>query len=530
MRRLLAMALLSLAIMAAAVGTGYCANEQSLVLHLKFDQEIASGEDLSGQGNDATVNGAQWIENGITGGALQFDGVDDYLDCGNSESLDIADSDFTLELWIKTDTRDKWMSLIDNGRYGAGYGCFDIAIRDSNLLQSSYMWRTAEGDHQYKGRTELIRVRSVNDSRWHHIAVVVDRDQGGGLPRLFIDSVENTGGSTGNRGDAASIVLSNSDPLFIGADSPNSSGYFEGIIDEVRIYKRALTDAEVEAHYQEARAGQKLPTPLSPEARIKESPSYLLLYNNHVSLAFNKQKGLVGAFTLLPGQYLLMPNTWRSSVAYELGAESLSGENMSGRSFQGTNVGEVSFTTNQGEGYAEVAGTVHRVDSNAQPFVRINYHYRLEDAKPYIEAQYTITALQRFKVGRSSFNFTLLGDTVVYQDEYGYIETKLLETSWGQEAISWEEDIPVDNFWMASRKSDEKWSVGVLRPGPTNRKDYRFSGYYLFFRFDEVFADVVEEGATDEARFYLMGIPRTSVDDQRAEVRMIKSLLNELAQ
>ncbi|RLI91232.1 MAG: hypothetical protein DRO95_04750, partial [Candidatus Altiarchaeales archaeon] len=84
--------------------TNYTFYDDSLVLALNFNNNSAIGEnsthavDISKYGNDGTIYGATWTD-GKFGKALSFDGVDDYVDCGNDSSLDITDA-ITIEAWI----------------------------------------------------------------------------------------------------------------------------------------------------------------------------------------------------------------------------------------------------------------------------------------------------------------------------------------------------------------------------------------------------------------------------------------------
>jgi hypothetical protein len=360
--------------------------------------------------------------------------------------------------------------------------------------------------------------------------MVVKRDFQGGIPRLYIDGVEDKSGDTASKGPASTIVLNNQDSLFIGARSPHPSSYFKGLIDEVRIYKQALTSGEIRNYYKKTK-GKEPAGPVaerSPKTQIKESSGGILLFNNRLAIRFDKGSGVPGEVTLLPEGYPLMPRIWYGSVDYHLMAKSMGGKTIFKRPYQTDNRGAVTFATEQGAGFAQVSGEVERVDKNQTPFIKIKYTYRLADNKPYVEANYTITALAAFKASGSAFMFHFLGDTVVYPDEAGYISTKFLDTDWAKERVYWKENIPVQNFWMASRKSERKYAVGVLRPGKGNLKNYVFSGRYFFFALPKVFKGVVEKGATTKARFYILGIHRKSVDDRRAEVEAMRKLLDEV--
>ncbi len=531
MKRFLLLGLIGAAIFLGLNAEVYPGTDKSPVLDLHFSKDSGSTTpDASGNGNYGMVIGATWTSAGKIGGAFKFNGFDSYIDCGKRKSLNLGTGDFTIGAWIKTGTTGKWQWIINSGAYGKEKGTFGLGIRPSNLLQAGYRWRTAGGVHQYKNRTSTPSPTSLNDGRWHYLAVVVKRDFQGGIPRLYIDGVEDISGDTASKGSASAIVINNQDPLFIGASSPNPSGYFKGLIDEVRIYKKALTSGEIRNYYEKTK-GEEPIGPVaerSPKAQIKETSDGILMFNNRLAITFDKNSGVPGTVTLLPEGYPLMPRIWYGSVSYYLMAKSMGGETIFKRPYQTDNRGPVTFATEQGAGFARVSGEAERVDRNKTPLIKIQYTYRLADDKPYVEANYTITALAAFKASNSAFFFRLLGDTVVYPDEAGYISTKFLDTDWGKERVSWKENIPVQNFWMASRKSGGKYSVGILRPGKSNLKNYIFSGRYLFFAPPKVFKGVVEKGAVIKARFYILGIHRKSVDDRRAEAEAMRKLLDEV--
>jgi len=86
-------------------GTNHSIYDSSLVLALNFNNNSEIGEtsskavDISRYGNNGTINGAVWTSSGRFGSALQFDGVDDYVDCGNGASLNITTA-VTVEAWV----------------------------------------------------------------------------------------------------------------------------------------------------------------------------------------------------------------------------------------------------------------------------------------------------------------------------------------------------------------------------------------------------------------------------------------------
>ena len=104
---------------------------------------------------------------------------------------------------------------------------------------------------------DLYGSRNVNDGQWHHVAGVYD----GANMFLYVD------GTLDVSQPATGSIAQNSAPLRIGAnasDGEDGTGYyFNGLIDEVSIYNRALTASEIQAIYT-AGSGGKCYTPSAP--------------------------------------------------------------------------------------------------------------------------------------------------------------------------------------------------------------------------------------------------------------------------
>ena len=89
------------------------AADPDLVAHWRFDETSgATAFDASGNGHDGTIMGdPQWVP-GKLGGALEFDGAGDYVDCGASPDYEIA-VNITIACWINVDVFDKtWQAII----------------------------------------------------------------------------------------------------------------------------------------------------------------------------------------------------------------------------------------------------------------------------------------------------------------------------------------------------------------------------------------------------------------------------------
>ena len=206
-----------------------------LVLYYPFDakQEVI---DQSGRGNDGLINGARWIKDGRVGGAFHFDGVDDYIDCGVSSSLQLS-LGFTYSLWFRSDHNHEGQLL---GRRSAGDTAFDIASHltfrktggiTAGICGTDYApGKSARYEPEEKGLQEL------GDGRWHHAALVYVP---GESLTLYID------GELHDQNIEAIFTSLNESKLPVLIGAAVSKHFFCGDIDEVMIFDGPLTLAQV---------------------------------------------------------------------------------------------------------------------------------------------------------------------------------------------------------------------------------------------------------------------------------------------
>jgi len=150
--------LVAVFVMVGLVGSATAASGEVLILH--FDEGSGTiAKDESGRGNDGTIHGATWTT-GISGKALQFDGVDDYVDCGNDASLNII-GDMSIEAWVYY-SGSEYGDIINKVKFANGYGTYALCFKNTQqtFVQSSdgSTWAT------------LIQVSNSYSSGWHHIA------------------------------------------------------------------------------------------------------------------------------------------------------------------------------------------------------------------------------------------------------------------------------------------------------------------------------------------------------------------------
>ncbi len=200
-----------------------------LVAEYHFDEGSGNiATDSSGNGNNGLIHGASWVD-GKFGKALVFNGVSDYVTT-NINGFPSGSNPRTLAAWIKTSASTQ-MTIV-------GYGN-NTSSQMFNILTLSNTGKIIVSN--WGGLTALSDT-AINDGAWHFVAATYD----GTTVRIYIDGIlEVTDSSlTFNTINAFSKI---------GVRIDGTTEFYNGIIDEVRIYNRALSADEVLANYQ---AGQ----------------------------------------------------------------------------------------------------------------------------------------------------------------------------------------------------------------------------------------------------------------------------------
>jgi hypothetical protein len=185
--------------------------------------------DVSMNGNGGTlVNGAAWTPAGKYGSAVNLDGVDDHVRAADSASLDLAGTG-TVEAWVKVDTLSRWHSVVAKGDANSDPS-HDYAVE----LDNANRWRCILGNG-----VSAIVVQSAATAaagQFYHVACVWN----GATVQLFVNGVLSVSA-------AQSLTPAvNASPLYLGQFGGNADR-LDGVVDEVRIYKRALSQAEVQS-------------------------------------------------------------------------------------------------------------------------------------------------------------------------------------------------------------------------------------------------------------------------------------------
>lgn len=189
--------------------------------------------DSSGRNLDGSLeNGFTFSGNGTTGKigkALSFDGVSDYISLGTDSSLAMEDRDFTFAAWIKpSETVSGWAGIL-----GADYEGASLGLKNGNLQ----LTKVGIADATTSGVSPVLNT-------WTHVAAVFDSHSTTNNLKYFVNGQLVSTVSFNNDFFPVTYPTSTSMTYNIGAWRRTLGG-FKGALDDVRIYNRSLSSAEV---------------------------------------------------------------------------------------------------------------------------------------------------------------------------------------------------------------------------------------------------------------------------------------------
>jgi len=210
------------------------ARNQGLVLYLPGIEGTGSLiHDVSQYHNNGAITGATWTQlpSGIW--VLSFDGVDDYVDCGNDESLQITGA-LTLASWVKPTLLGSAEKIIRKDGSGGDRGFYYQVQADGKVI---FLISSDGTALSYWDTTD-----ALTNGVWQYVVAVFNP---GSIMDIYVNGVfwERYPGTI------PSAIYNTSGNLTISF----SADAFDGLIGEVRIYNRALSASEVESAFNQDR-------------------------------------------------------------------------------------------------------------------------------------------------------------------------------------------------------------------------------------------------------------------------------------
>ena len=188
------------------------------------EKEGTTATDSSGSGNDGTLMGRPvWRpQGGKIGGALEFSGKGDYVKIANESAFDIT-SQITVAAWVNiTSVPQEWTGIVTKG---------DTAWRLSTSFGNNVFHFGLSREDYLNGNT------TVGSGQWHHVACVYD----GSKMSIYVD------GKLDVSQPRSGPMTTNNFPVCIGENIELTGRYFNGLIDDVRVYTYALSENEIAA-------------------------------------------------------------------------------------------------------------------------------------------------------------------------------------------------------------------------------------------------------------------------------------------
>jgi hypothetical protein len=239
----------------------YAIDDSNLVAHLTFDEGMGNTAHDSAGSNDGTIHGAQWVD-GKLGSALYFDGINDYVEVPDDISL--RPQYITMSAWVKPQQIPKYTNILIKSVYlDSSKEQYALSIspdvKPSPLIKRNSACKPGINWYGCFGETVM------EYDQWYLETATWD----GSLVKIYVNGLLEGISSSVPPGPIDNCV---GGTLRIGLHWSQDPAWYKGIIDDVRIYDRALTDEEVLQLYLES-----ITVPVAVDIRPASCPNPLNL-------------------------------------------------------------------------------------------------------------------------------------------------------------------------------------------------------------------------------------------------------------
>jgi len=255
--------------------------------------------DSSRYKNDGTiVGGVDCSYTGYFDKACKFDGVDDYINVPNSDSLEIT-APITLEAWINRESMSSsGIAVISKGTMAQK--SYALRLMYDSTWKKYYIGYTYNDTITGAGHDYYSMSQTVNANIWNHLAITND----GSLVTVYLNGI-----SLGSAA-ATGMPVSSTEPVTIAA----YTNYYKGLVDEVHIWNYSKTPEEIKAGYN-AEVEKYSPSSLSGFWKMEGNALDSSMYGNNGAISGGTDCSVEGEidkgcyFGGVSGDYIMTANS-----------------------------------------------------------------------------------------------------------------------------------------------------------------------------------------------------------------------------
>jgi Concanavalin A-like lectin/glucanases superfamily len=207
-----------------------------------------STDDSAGSNNGVLLNGTAFAP-GVQGLGFSFDGIDDEVLIPDGSDFTLTNG-LTMEGWMRTSGTGDFAGLVDKFVQSTETSGFAVSMSGNNGFPPNRSGILRGDLGTGVSYATAFNLQRVDDGVPHHFALTCDGQQA----ILYVDGV------AGDPAVATNWVPNNAQDILLGVDNVAASRHFNGALDEVAIYQRVLTAAEVQARFDAARPSLKIMT------------------------------------------------------------------------------------------------------------------------------------------------------------------------------------------------------------------------------------------------------------------------------
>jgi hypothetical protein len=218
----------------------YCSNNESVYKVISFPNDFVGywkfdgdTRDFSGRNNGTLQNGATIINDAVRGKVANLSAANSHVRVKNNDLLNMGTGSLSISAWFKAGTSTELSTIVSKSPNLDNYTLFLHA--DGRILLET------NGSNFYRYSASGTNYR---DNRWHHAVAIFDSNEP--TINIYVDGVLSNGQSMFING---SNIKSSPSNLYMGNNNGSGQYEFKGSLDDLMIFKRALSPAEVKLIY-----------------------------------------------------------------------------------------------------------------------------------------------------------------------------------------------------------------------------------------------------------------------------------------